>query len=195
MSTMTSVDLSNLKLVQEDIDVADESLYKDATEFPSPIPEGVYTLVQGKPEFDTGSGKAAGYLQATMNHTVAGGEHDGQRVMFDRITNKPFEREGVKVSFMNDHLRALGDRTRYRKHDEFATAMAAGEGKSFKAVIKWDGWCGHKDTEFAKDGANPKDGVAIRGAKNFDQNGEAKCGVCGGTIRARARIDRRIAAS
>lgn len=187
-----TVDLSNLKLVQEDIDVADEAMYKDATEFPAPIPEGVYTLVQGKPTFEANK---AGFLQAAMDHTVAGGEHDGAKIMFDRVSNKPFERQGVRVSMMADHLRALGDRTRYRSHEEYAGAVAAGEGKSFKAAIKWDGYCGHKDTEFAADGTNPKDGTSVKGAKNFDQNGEAKCGVCGGTIRARARIDRRIAAS
>ena len=44
-------DLSNLKLVEENIEVADDASYVDAQEFPPPVPEGTYTFIQGKPEF------------------------------------------------------------------------------------------------------------------------------------------------
>jgi len=88
-------DLSNLKLVEEEIVVADDASYVDASEFPPPIPSGIYTFIQGKPEF---TATAGGFLQATMTHVVAGGEQDGAKLGFDRVSDKPFERSGVRVS-------------------------------------------------------------------------------------------------
>ena len=90
-----SVDLSNLQLVQENIEVADDAQYIDATAFPPPIPEGVYTFIQGKPEFSANKDK---FLTAVMTHTVAGGAEDGKTLAFDRVSNKPFERSGVKAN-------------------------------------------------------------------------------------------------
>jgi len=188
------VDLSNLKLVEENIEVADDASYADATAFPPPIPEGIYTLIQGKPTF---SATGAGFLQAQMDHTVAGGEHDGAKLAFDRISNKPFERSGVRVSMMKDHLRALGDRNTYRSHPEYAQALEAGEGKPFKAEIQWEGGCAHKDTPQEVDWSS-KDVFRVRGARNF-VNGSGKpsetipCPKCGQEVVARARINRRIA--
>ena len=194
---MSEIDLSNLKLVEEVIDVADDSQYVDATEFGPPLPEGVYTFTQGKPAF---SATDAGFLSAEMNHKVAGGEEDGKPFNFDRISNKPFERQGVKVNMMKDHLRALGDRAAYRTHSEYATAIAAGEGKPFQAQVTWEGGCNHEDTQFACDWKSA-DVVRVKGARNFGKNGagqpnsEVKCEKCGKAIQARAKISRRIAAA
>jgi DNA-binding CsgD family transcriptional regulator len=122
------VDLQNLKLVEEDITVADDAQYVDASAFAPPIPEGVYTFSQGKPTFKA-TGK--GFLQAEMTQTVAGGEQDGKTLSFDRISDKPFERSGVRVNMMKDQLRAIGDHATYRTHQEYATALEAAEGKPF----------------------------------------------------------------
>src|SRR5262249_25292060 len=155
------------------------------------IPDGIYTLTQGKPTF-TATDK--GFLQAQMDHTVAGGEHDGARIGFDRISNKPFERSGVRVSMMKDHLRALGDRNTYRTHAEFAQAVEAGEGKPFKAETQWEGGCNHKDTEHEVAWSDDKV-FRIRGMRNFPQNGNGKpaetiaCPTCGADVVARARIN------
>jgi len=190
-----TVDLSNLKLVEEDISVADDATYVDASEYPAPIPEGVYTFVQGKPEFKA---TGAGFLQATMEQTVAGGEHDGARVGFDRISNKPFERSGVRVNMMKDHLRALGDRATYRTHAEYAQAIEAAEGKSFKAQVTWEGGCNHDGTEHACDWSD-QNVFRVKGMRNFPSNGNGKpsetiaCAKCGQEVVARARISRRIA--
>lgn len=190
------VDLSNLKLVEENIEVADDAQYVDATEFGPPIPEGAYTFVQGKPTFKATD---KGYLSAEMNHTIAGGEQDGKPFNFDRLSNKPFDRQGVKVNMMKDHLRAIGDRAVYRSHTEYATALEAAEGKPFKASVVWEGGCNHEETPQACDWASG-DVVRIKGARNFGQNGngqpltEVKCEKCGNQIQARAKISRRIAA-
>src|SRR5438045_952537 len=114
MTTMP--DLSNLKLVEENIEVADDAQYVDASEFPPPIPEGIYTFIQGKPVF---TATAGGYLSAQMEHVVAGGEQNGAKIAFDRVSDKPFERSGVRVNMMKDQLRALGDHATYRSHAEY----------------------------------------------------------------------------
>jgi hypothetical protein len=188
-------DLSNLKLVEENIEVADESTYVDAREFPPPLPPGVYQFIQGEPAF---SATAGGYLQAEMTHEVAGGEHDKAKLAFDRVSNKPFERSGVKVSMMSDHLRALGDRTRYRSHQEYAEALTRATGKPFNAQVDWEVGCNHEDTDKHVEWGDDKV-FRARGARNFPQaNGkpttEITCPVCGKKLEARSRITRRIPA-
>ena len=188
------VDLSNLKLVEEEIQLADDSTYVDASEFPPPLPEGVYDFTQGKPEFSANTG---GYLTANMTQTVATGEFEGRTVTFDRVSAKPFDRQGVKVSMLTDHLRAVypvgAPERSARSNQEKATAIEAAEGKVFKAVVQWDGYCGHKDTEH-----EGKAAFTVKGARNFPTNGNGKpaesmpCPTCGATVQARARINRRI---
>ena len=189
-------DLSNLKLVEENIEVADDAQYVDASAFPPPIPDGVYTLIQGKPEF-TATG--AGFLSAQFDHVVAGGEQDGARVGFDRVSNKPFARSGVRVNMMKDHLRALGDHATYRTHAEYAAAIEAGEGKSFKAETQWEAGCNHKDTPDECDWSDKGKVFRVRGQRNFPKNGGGKpsetieCPTCRQEVVARVKINRRIA--
>jgi len=33
-----------------------------------------------------------------MDHTISGGDNDGNKIMFDRISEKTFDRQGVKAS-------------------------------------------------------------------------------------------------
>jgi hypothetical protein len=189
------IDLANLKLVEEDITVADDAQYVDASSFPPAIPEGIYTFTQGKPAFKA-TGK--GFLQAEMTHTVAGGEQDGKTVSFDRISDKPFERSGVRVNMMKDQLRAIGDHATYRTHQEYATALEAAEGKPFKAEVQWEGGCAHVGTPQECEWTDPKV-FRVKWAKNFMQNGSGKpsdsipCPTCGQEVAARAKINRRIA--
>jgi len=184
------VDLSNLKLVEEVIEVADDASYVDASAFPPPIPEGIYTFIQGKPEFTATS---KGYLQATLTHTVAGGEQDGKTISFDRISDKTFERSGVRVNMMKDQLRAIGDRGTYTTHSEYATAIAAAEGKPFKAEVQWEGGCNHAGTEHECDWTSDKV-FRVKWQKNFGGKDSIPCPTCGGDVAARAKINRRIPA-
>lgn len=187
------VDLSNLQLVPEDItNVADESSYIDAQEFPPPPPEGIYTFLQGKPVPKV---TKKGQLGLKMDHVINGGEHDGEKLMFDEVSEAQFERGGVGgMSTMKDQIRAVyppnSPERNARTRDQMADAIIAAEGKPFKGAVLWDGYCSHSDTDH--DGKDP---VSVRGAKNFPSNGaDLKCSTCGKTIRARARINRRIAA-
>jgi hypothetical protein len=186
-----TVDLSNLSLKQEDIDVADDAIYAEAQEFPPPPPEGVYTFIQGKPEFKP---TGAGFLSAEMTQTITGGEFDGVKIMYDRISDKPFERQGVKVSMAKDQIRAVfpqgAPERSARTHQEYANALAAGEGKPFKAAVIWDGFCKHTGTP--QEVTDNKAVLSIKGARNFPNGGDAKCTVCGQGIRPRAKINRRI---
>lgn len=190
------VDLSNLQLVAEDITgVADESTYVDGRDFPAPPPEGVYTLIQGKPEPKV---TRKGQLGLKFDHMISGGEFDGQKLMFDEVSEAKFARDGVAgMSTMKDQIRAVYPQGAVersaRTREEMASAIEAAEGKPFKAAVQWDGYCGHKDTEFAADGTNPKDGVSVKYQKNFPGGGDAKCSVCGAAIRPRAKVNRRIA--
>lgn len=188
------VDLQNLKLVEEDITVADDAQYVDATAFPPPVVEGIYTFIQGKPTFKATGG---GFLGAEMTHTISGGTEDGKTVAFDRISDKPFERSGVRVNMMKDQLRAIGDHATYRTHQEYATALEAGEGKPFKAEVQWEGGCAHVGTPQEVAWTDTKV-FRVKYAKNFS-NGSGKpadsipCPTCGQEVVARAKINRRIA--
>ena len=182
-------DLSNLKLVEENIEVADDAQYVDATSFPPAIKEGIYTFIQGKPTFKATVG---GFLSAEMNHVVSGGDEDGKPLNFDRLSDKPFERSGVRVNMMKDQLRAIGDRATYRTHGEYASALEAAEGKPFKAEVQWEGGCNHKDSPQECEWSDPKV-YRIKYAKNFGGKDSVTCPTCGAEVAARAKINRRIA--
>ncbi len=192
------VDLQNLQL-NNDVDVAiDTSTYVDPSDFPPPPPEGIYTFIQGKPTFEATN---AGFLSASMDQVIELPEEaKGGRVGFDRISNKPFERQGVRVNMMMDHLRALGVTDQPKNHAEYAQAIEAAEGKPFKAQVVWEGFCGHKDTEFQIPQGDYTKAYTIRGEKNFPPapNGghlaEVVCPICKQTVQARAKISRRIPA-
>ncbi len=192
-------DLSNLKLVEEVIDIADDTTYVDAQEYPPPVPEGTYTFIQGKPEFGA---NAAGFLTANMTHVVTGGDQDGAKLAFDRVSDKPFERQGVKVSMMADHIRAVypsADRPRPRSHAEYAQALEGAEGKTFKAAVGWEAGCNHAGTPQEVDWSDKDKVYRVKGSRNMPSNGngplsEFPCPTCGQPLRARSRIDRRIAA-
>lgn len=184
-------DLSNLKLTTEEVDIPLED-YVDPSEFPPPIPAGTYTFIQGKPTFEP---TKDGFLSANMTHEVSGGEYDKRKLPFDRISNKPFDRQGHRATMMNDHLRAVGHTGAPRSHQEFADAIEASEGKPFNAQVDWDGYCGHKDTPL-----EGQEAFTVRGERNFPPAGNGtsghldstRCPTCKQEVRARAKITRRI---
>jgi hypothetical protein len=198
----STLSLQDLKLTNEEV-VIDYDNYKEPTDFPPPVPAGIYTLKQGwQDEKKPFEASKDGFLQATLKHTVFDETgHEIGTIAFDRISNKPFERQGVKVNMMVDQLRALGNTDRPRTHDDYATAIAAGDGQAFKAQIDWEAFCGHKGTQHEV--TDSKQGFTVKGMKRFPPlpvNGtgkqehapEIQCGVCGQTLQARARITRRI---
>lgn len=185
------------KVTAEEVQVDFEN-YQDQSEFPPPAPEGVYTFKQESVEFDVTAEK---FLLAILNHTiVAPGEQvDGHKLNFDRVSNKPFDRNGVKVSQMADQIRALGIVERPRTAEDYAKAIESGVGQTWKGQIQWEAGCNHAGTEHEVDW---KDGKVFRlkGMKKFPalpNGGHADtttCPTCGTEVRARERISRRIPA-
>lgn len=190
-------DLSNLKLTPEAVEVNFEE-YVDASEFPPPIPEGIYTFVSEVQDAKAGlfSASKDKYLVATLKDVVSGGEFDGASITFDRISNKPFERSGVKVNMMTDFLRATGNTSRPRTHDEYAQAIETSLGRPWKGQVQWEAYCNHKDTLEAT-----KDAWSLKGMGNFEaigtsgqRNPAKSCPICGKEVTARSKINRRIPA-
>lgn len=189
-----AIDLNNLPTTAEDVEQPDYDNYTDAQEFPPPFPEGIYQFKQNKAEVAKFENGITSFI---LDHDVF--DDTGNKigsVAFDRISTKVFERQGVKVSMAADHLRALGITARPNSPRAWADAMISGNGETFKAATKWEGFCNHKGTD--KEVKDSKQGFNVKGASKFPKNGngepasEMECPVCKGTVRARTRIDRRI---
>lgn len=193
-----AVDFQNLPLEQEDISVSMDN-WVPPTEFPPPLPEGVYTLRQGRVTDAVSKPNKEGKLFLLVSfdpHIVEGGEYDGKRVPFDQVSASPFERQGVKVSMLIDHLKALGVTERISDQRMAGEIIVNSEGKPFKVALQWEGYCGHKGT--SQEGSPA---FTLRGERNFPSlNGgashadETTCPTCQKTVRARVRISRRIPA-
>jgi len=200
-----AVDINNLPTTAEEVEV-DYDNYADAQEFPPPIADGTWTFKPTKVEFDLKDGKNGhgSVLTAIASHDVFNdtGEKIGS-ITFDRFSDKTFERSNVKVSMMNDQLRAWGDRGRYASKQERAQAVKShvDAGETFRAVSKREAYCGHKGTSFET--KRSENGALISGAEPWNVKGskipagesEVSCPVCHQNARVNARIDRRIPAS
>lgn len=185
-------------------EVVDFENYKDAAEFPAPVPRGEYTLMQDGPPADFTS-NAPGQLTAVLHHKIVSGEYDGRKVMYDRVSTKTFERDGARVSQAADYLRAIGSSDRPRTPAEWGTFFTASEGKTWKAVLDWEGSCTP-----CREAATVRGPVDSAERKKWTLKGESRfpmapsggrqysgvtCPNCGGnTIDARQSIVRRIPA-
>lgn len=184
-------DINELQIPDESVDI-DHDNYVDPSEFGPPIAPGIYALTAGAPDFVL---SAEGWPQATFTHTVAGGDEDGKEIRFDRISTKPFERSGVQVSFAQDFLRACGDTSRPSTKKEYAEALAAQEGRPFKASVDWEGYCKLCETAIKGQREFPQDENDVHQSRipcpsgcTDPENGEPA------TVYANARIQRYIPA-
>ncbi len=190
---------------EEPLSAVDLANYKDATDFPPPFPAGEYTFLQGKPEFDITAG---GDLSAIMHHKVTGGDYDNRQLMYDRVSTKPFDRDGVTVSMAGDHLIAIGSPDDPQTRKEWGQFFLASDGKPFNAKTDWEASCPLcYEKAKAEAGGNSKD-IPKEARARFTVKGEVKfpmaesggrqpfvpCPNCGVNIDARSRITRRIRA-
>jgi len=190
-----------LKMQPEVVEEVDFDNYTDAQDFPPPVPRGKYTLIQGKPDFNlTADGQ---HLVIAMNHKISGGEYDGRTLMFDRVSNKTFDRDGSKVSMAADHVRAIDSTARPTNREELGEFFIAAEGKTFNAQLDWEAACGQcLKAEADRSGEQPtrdfRRKVTFRGEGSFDlspsggRKTTANCKECGAELQARNRIVRRI---
>lgn len=184
--------------------------YKDASEFPPPVPRGKYTLIQDGPPTDFAS-NAPGVLTATLQFRISGGEYDGRRVTYVRISTKVFDRDGAKVSQAADYLRAIGSTERPANVREWGAFFNSCDGKSLEAMLDWEGSCGDcYEAAKAAAGGSPGD-IPRADRKKWTLTGEARfpMSTAGGrqsdgvecpnchqpTIRAQQRVTRMIPAA
>ncbi len=193
--------------------------YQDPQEFAPPVPEGTVSLKTIEAEIEKFD-QATGVIGVIYNHEVydkATGAKVGT-LNFDRVSTKVFNRNNVPVSMGADMLRAVGVTQRPSSPREWGEQLLAvksycDQGNFWDGVVKWDGYCAHKETAFETQmdagGKKPlpqqpeghKQPIQLKGAKNWPLEGangqehrasEVPCSVCGQQIQARARIDRRI---
>lgn len=189
-----AIDLNELPTTPQEVEQVDYDNYADASEFPPPLPEGIYTFKQESAEvakFENG------VVSFVLNHEAFDDQGNAiGKLSYDRISTKIFDRSGVKVSMAADQLRALGIQARPSSPREWADAIISGNGETFKGAVTWDGYCGHKGTP--QEVTDSKKGFSVKGARKFPLNGDGKpaeemeCPVCQQTIRARSKINRRI---
>jgi len=185
-------------------DAVDFDNYQDAAEFPPPVPRGEYTMIQEKPDFDV---RDKVHLIVTVHHKISGGDYDGRRIMYDRLSTKTFDRDGTRASTAADHIRALGFTEHPRGAREWGEALLRGEGKPWKGILDWEASCLDCIKEFQAVSADntltkeQRKKCTITGERNFPANmatggrmSKVPCPNCQREIEARNRIVRRIPA-
>lgn len=211
-----SIDLNQLPIEAGTVPQVDFDNYVDPTEFAPPIPEGTYNFKTTSVEIEKFD-PATGIVSFLMNHDAFDtntGEKVGS-INFDRISTKVFNRQNIPASMAADQLRAIGSTERPTSPREWGEQIVAvkafsDQGGVWAGAVQWDGYCGHKDTQYETQvDQNKKPLVtqtpphalafAPRGEKAFKAavNGSGdhsviKCPVCASDVQARAKISRRI---
>ena len=128
--------LGNLAPV-ETLDV--DETYVPAKESTFRLPaKGEYTL-RAPESFPTeafGTTKA-GHLSVQIDPTIVGPTNENFQLRFQKVSAKPFERGGVKVSQAGDYLRANGFSGRLTSVQDIADAVEATAGNTYKAQLDW----------------------------------------------------------
>lgn len=192
--------------------------YADPQEFAPPIAEGTYNFKTTRAEVEKFD-QSTGVLSVVYDHE-AYDKNTGQKagvVNFDRVSTKVFNRNNIPVSMAADMLRAVGVTQRPSSPREWGEQLLAvktfcDQGQFWSGVVKWDGYCSHKDTPFetqvdgfkkplATQPEGHKPPTVLRGASKWPLAGangaghrepEVPCVVCGTPIQARAKLDRRV---
>lgn len=79
----------------------------------------------------------AGHLLIQIDPTIAGPDREGFQVRYVKISAKPFERSGVKVSQVGDYLRACGFKGTITNEQQLADAVEATAGQTYEAKLDW----------------------------------------------------------
>lgn len=134
--------------------------YADAKEGFELPKAGVYTLRAPEQFPPTAFGATkAGFLSAQIDPTIVGPTHEGFNIRFTKVSAKPFERRGMRVSQLGDYLRATG-RTGTIPGDpqQQANAVEQTAGLVYQAHLDWRAYS--KTT-----------GYSIEGMSKFPKNG------------------------
>lgn len=127
--------LNNLKET-EPLNVGDDYPATRASKFQLP-PKGEYTL-QAPPITDESFGETkAGYLSAQIDPTIVDGPFTGFQLRYQKVSAKPFDRSGIKVSQAGDYLRACGFNGNLASVQDIADAVQQTEGTNYRAILDW----------------------------------------------------------
>lgn len=222
MSTTPMVSLSDLPFEQpQDQPQIGWDSYADPTEFPPPIPEGLYAFKTTEVKIEKFEAQT-GVVSFIMTHTAFDKQTGAEvgTIAFDRISTKVFQRQGIPVSMAADQLRACGITDRPTSPRQWGEAIMSiktwcEQGNTWDGQVQWDGYCGHKDTPQAPvlgpDNKTPLPQqtpphalpYSCKGMKSWpaeaSSNGAVAqhqavkpCPSCGSDVAARAKISRRI---
>ena len=190
-----SADISNLANLQAG-EPLDHDMYQDAREAPPLPPKGRY-IFRASEKITFGATKQ-NFLSAQIDPTIVDGPHAGYRVMFTRVSAKPFKRGQATVSQAGDYLRSVygPNAPRAATPQEQADAIETTQSQVFQAEGDWEAY--DKETKYTLKGMTkfPKDNnggyeewTLVPGTEDLDANGQPIKGT-GRRIRAQFKIDR-----
>lgn len=198
----------------------DQEEWKAASEFPPLPPAATYqwqiSNIREVQKFQTEDGQR---IVAVMDFKIANHpKYDGRQLTFQRVSNVEFvTKDRGRTSFMLDLVKSAGVTAKISSNKGFATVLKEmhDNGTLFGGQMDWQGFCQFcyeqkmiavtdaSSVDAAKNLAtseNKKEAakyaIQFKNYREFPtlQNGEKRetveCPVCGGEIKARARITR-----
>lgn len=101
-------------------------------------PAGKYTLRAPETFPETAFTRTKlGHLLIQIDPTIAGPDREGFQIRYQRISAKPFERSGEKVSQVGDYLRACGFKGTLKNEQELANAVASTANLTYESKVDW----------------------------------------------------------
>lgn len=182
-------DISNLQNLQAG-EPLDWETYKDAQELPPPPAKGRYQV--RAPDSFTFSATREGYLSAQVDPVIVGPQAAGTVIKYARVSAKPFQRGGARVSMIGDYIRATGSTARPRTPEEQATAIEQTMGAVYQVDLDWEAYDSQTSWRLSGMENFPSDGngghIPWVKVPNTPEGEEPR------TIRANAKIVRFVAA-
>ena len=169
-------------------DQIDWSQYQDSQAIQPPPDDGVHT-VQAPAQilFDKWEKDGRSYLKIAASQGETGplvitddGAAKGAKLFYPFITTRKYKNK--MGSAFGDYLRAFGILAEPKTDAEYAQLAQATAGRFAKVTTKQEGYCKQCDE------------TVFEGQASFGGNTSAKCPHCGGTVYARAKVDRFLSA-
>lgn len=134
------------------VEALDLENYADNKESKFQLPKkGRYTL-QAPDNFPPAAftRTKAGSLQVQVDPTIVGPTNEGFTIRFVKLSSKPFDRSGTKVSIVGDYLRACGFLGRLTDEQAIGDAVESTAGIVYEANLDWRAYS--KTTGFSLEG-------------------------------------------
>jgi hypothetical protein len=135
----------------------DLDMYEASKESTFRLPaKGRYTVRAPESIPDTAfSATQANYLAAQVDPTIVGPTNEGFQLRFVKVSAKPFERSGKKVSMLGDYLNACGITGALDASPQAqADAVQSTAGRTYDVILDWRA-------------RNATTGLVVEGMENF----------------------------